>query len=142
MGSRQIRQLLALGHSSATALPKKSNEKFSKAKIIEALRHSRGMIAIAARVLGCGRQCIYDAIKRHPEINEVVAGERDLMIDTAELKLAEAITKGQPWAIAMSLKTIGRNRGYVERQENVNTDVSMEELLGFSHIKTPGNGAA
>lgn len=100
------------------------------------------MIAIAARVLGCGRQCIYDAIKRHPEINEVVAGERDLMIDTAELKLAEAITKGQPWAIAMSLKTIGRNRGYVERQENVNTDVSMEELLGFSHIKTPGNGAA
>jgi uncharacterized Fe-S cluster-containing MiaB family protein len=106
---------------------------------MDALRQSRGMIAVAARVLGCERQTIYNAIKRHPEINDVVAGERELFVDTAELKLIDAVSKGQAWAIALALKTVGRNRGYVERQENVNTDVSMEELLGYSHLKSNGS---
>ena len=72
-----------------------SNEKYSPAKIIEALQVSRGMIASAARLLGCTRQTIYDAVARHPEINNVVAGERELLLDRAELKLQEAIDAGE-----------------------------------------------
>jgi len=111
-----------------------SNEKYTAEKIIEALKTSRGMIAVAARVLGCDRKTIYNAIQRHPAINEVVAGERELMVDSAELKLIEAIHKGQSWAIAFCLKTQGRSRGYVERQETVNTVVSMADLVLMSHI--------
>ena len=93
-----------------------SNEKYSPAKIIEALQVSRGMIATAARLLGCTRQTIYDAIVRHPEINHVVAGERELMPDHAELKLQEAIDAGEGWAVRFFLSTQGQARGYIERQ--------------------------
>lgn len=93
-----------------------SNEKYSQAKIIKALRASRGMIAAAARMLGCTRQTIYDAIVRHPEINQVVAGERELMLDQAELKLQEAIDGGEGWAVRYFLSTQGQARGYIERQ--------------------------
>ena len=93
-----------------------ANEKYSPAKIIEALQASRGMIATAARLLGCTRQTIYDAIARHPEINHVVAGERELMLDSAELKLQEAVDRAEAWAIRYYLSTQGKSRGYVERQ--------------------------
>lgn len=92
-----------------------SNEKYSPAKMIEALRASRGMIATADQLLGCSRQTIYDAIARHPEINAVVAGERELMLDTAELKLQEAIEAGEGWAVKFKLVTQGQKRGYIER---------------------------
>jgi hypothetical protein len=94
-----------------------SNEKYSPEKIIEAMRASRGMIATAARLLGCSRQTVYDAIARHPEINSVVAGERELMLDNAELKLQEAIDNGESWAIRFYLSTQGQSRGYIERPQ-------------------------
>lgn len=92
-----------------------SNEKYSPEKMIEALRATRGMIATAAQLLGCSRQTIYDAIARHPEINSVVAGERELMLDTAELKLQEAIEAGEGWAVKFKLATQGQGRGYIDR---------------------------
>jgi hypothetical protein len=41
----------------------------------------------------------------------------------AEAKLMQAVDKGEQWAITMILRTLGRERGYVERQEvsNVTT---------------------
>ena len=107
-----------------------SNEKYSPAKIIEALRATRGMITTAARLLGCSRQTIYEAIARHPEINDVVSGERELMLDTAEKKLQEAVENGDSWAIRFYLATQGQNRGYIERQrgdEGTTYEIIIEE---------------
>jgi Bacterial regulatory protein, Fis family len=84
--------------------------------MIEALRASRGMIATTARLLGCTRQTIYDAILQHPEINNVVAGDRELMRDHAGLKLQEAVEAGEGWAVRFFLSTQGQARGYIERQ--------------------------
>lgn len=75
------------------------------------------MIAVAARVLGCNRQTIYTAKKRDPQISDVLDGERELFVDTAELKLIDAVSRGESWAITLTLKTLGRHRGYVERVE-------------------------
>ena len=36
---------------------------------------------------------------------------------------------GEPWAIQMTLKTIGKSRGYVERQEVTGADSSPIELI-------------
>ena len=85
--------------------------------MVEALRRSKGMVSVAARLIGCNRQTIYNAMERHPEIADAIAGERELLIDTAELKLVDSVTKGQPWAIAFYLKTQGRHRGYIEKRE-------------------------
>src|SRR2546422_853035 len=115
--SRQIRQSRLKVNGGAHRRKRWNNEKYTSATIIEALTKSKGMIAMAARLLGCTRQTIYDAISRHPEINDAVGGERELMLDVAEIKLAVAIQNGQPWAIRYYLSTQGKARGYIERQE-------------------------
>ena len=112
----------------------RSNEKYSSMKMIEALRASRGMIATAARLLGCSRQTIYDTIARHPEINSVVAGERELMLDTAELKLMEAVEDGEAWAVKFMLATQGQSRGYIEHPRGENED---NELAVIIDDRTP-----
>lgn len=88
------------------------------------------MVAVASRVLGCVRQTIYDAKKRDPKIDEVIQAERELFVDTAELKLIDAVSKGEPWAITLTLKTVGRHRGYIERVEQHHTGgMTLEELV-------------
>lgn len=107
----------------APALLEPTFEQFTPAQVIDALKRSKGMIAAAARtVLHCARMTIYNMIKRHPEILEALREEREIVLDEAELKLFRAIQDGQPWAIAMILKTKGRHRGYVERTEVVKGD--------------------
>ena len=107
----------------------RSNEKYSPEKIIEALKATRGMIATAARVLGCSRQTIYESIARHPEINAVVAGERDLMLDTAELRLMEAVEAGESWAVKFFLTTQGQVRGYIERPQKQEEDNTIRVFI-------------
>jgi len=48
------------------------------------------------------------------------------LLDATEEKLVAAIDNGEPWAIALVLKTLGKERGYVERQETVNKSETLE----------------
>ena len=50
-------------------------------------------------------------------IREAVDNARGELIDISEQKLRAAVMSGEPWAVAMVLKTLGKSRGYVERQE-------------------------
>jgi hypothetical protein len=86
-------------------------------QVVDSLRRSNGKIASAARRLGCDRQVIYRYLKKFPQIEEAVTEAREFQIDTTELKLFEAIKKGEPWAIVFHLKTQGRSRGYGTRQD-------------------------
>ena len=36
-------------------------------------------------------------------------------MDTAELSLYNAILRGEAWAVTLALKTLGRDRGYIEK---------------------------
>jgi hypothetical protein len=42
--------------------------------------------------------------------------------DIAELKLRQAVQKGEPWSIKYQLSTQGKKRGYIERQEITGED--------------------
>ena len=72
---------------------------------------------IAAQRLGCTLQTIRNYCERHPSVREVVEAHRGQMVDLAELKLWQSIQNGEAWGITLCLKTIGKDRGYVERQE-------------------------
>lgn len=86
-------------------------------RIIRALRETRGLIAVAARKLGCSRQTIYDRLEKSPEVREALKEARDHTTDVAEAALFRAIEAGEAWAVCFYLKTQGKARGYVERQE-------------------------
>lgn len=95
----------------------KKGRLLTKAAVMEALRKTHGLISPAAELLGVERKALYQAIKRH-QLEDFVRQMREEVIgDVAELKLFEAIKQGKPWAVALYLKTLGRHRGYVERQE-------------------------
>ncbi len=75
------------------------------------------MIARAARSLCCTPQTVRNYLERYPALAQVMAEERELIVDTAELKLHSAVRRGEPWAVCFTLKCLGKDRGYAERQE-------------------------
>ena len=101
---------------------RKGSVVYSDEAIIKAITLNRGLITRAAKTLGCTDVLIYQRRKLNPAIQQAIEAARESMLDTAEFKLGEALDKGEAWAICFTLKTIGKNRGYVERQEQTGKD--------------------
>lgn len=98
------------------------NEKFTSTQIIEALREKHGNLSAAARFLGCDRHTIKRYINQYPTVKAVADEERETLIDFAENQLFQQVKDGNITAIIFTLKTIGKHRGYVERQEVTGAD--------------------
>jgi hypothetical protein len=96
--------------------------KFTAEQIIDALGESHGMIAPAARSLGCSRDTIRRYLAEYAEIAQAIADEREATTDLAENKLRDAIIRGEAWAICFYLKCMAKDRGYVERGELTGTN--------------------
>lgn len=91
--------------------------KISNAKIIEALRETHGNFMLSAKKLGCSRVMIWSRVKKSEELQKVVEDEREGMVDIAEGALYSSLLNQDPWAVQFTLKTRGKDRGYVERVE-------------------------
>jgi|ERR1700738_1420369 len=91
--------------------------KYSDAQIIAALKAKKGLIFLAAKKLHCTPMTIHVRAAKNPLIRKTIENSREEIVDTAEEKLFESIKDKEAWAIGFALKTIGRNRGYVERSE-------------------------
>jgi hypothetical protein len=96
--------------------------RYTPQQVITALQYTRGMQYLAARKLGCSHETVRTYLNRFPEIQAALDLERGEMVDLAELKLWEALENGQPWAISLCLRTVGKARGYVERNELTGKD--------------------
>jgi hypothetical protein len=97
-------------------------EEYSKEEIAEAITAANGLISVAAQSLGCSRTTIYSAIKRWKYVQEALEDSRERTLDFAEGKLFQQIKKNNMTAIIFFLKTQGKSRGYVERQEITGAD--------------------
>jgi alanine-alpha-ketoisovalerate/valine-pyruvate aminotransferase len=104
-------------------------EKFTNTQIVEAVKSMNGMIYLAARQLCCTPQAIYNRMAKSATIREAVDDSRGEMVDISEQKLRAAVMNGEPWAVAMVLKTLGKSRGYVERQEVTGAESGPIELV-------------
>lgn len=94
-----------------------ATQKYTVEQITRALEESKGLISPAARALKCHPQTVRNYIKRHPTLEQAKNDEREKMIDVAEDALYKQIVNGDTTAIIFTLKTVGRDRGYVERRE-------------------------
>ena len=86
-------------------------------RMLDAIKKNGGAVYLAARELGCAPNTIYNRMEKVPAMKQAVEDARGEVVDYAEQKLRLAVLNGEPWAIGMTLKTIGKSRGYVERQE-------------------------
>lgn len=91
--------------------------KLTNDEIIKSLKRCRGLYYLCAEHLGVTKAKLAQRIVNDPELDAVAKDERGKMLDKAETKLMEAVEDGQQWAIQLMLRTLGRDRGYVERQE-------------------------
>lgn len=86
-------------------------------EIVAALKECKGLTYLASLQLGCNHNELDARVKGNDFLSSVCKGERGLIVDKAEAKLVEAMESGAKWAIELILKTLGKERGYVERQE-------------------------
>jgi DNA-binding transcriptional MerR regulator len=96
---------------------KRPYRKYSQEQMIKALEESRGLIAPAARALGCSRDTIRSYLEEYSAVAQAKLDQREAVTDMAENSLYEAIRRGEAWAVCFYLKCMAKDRGYVERAE-------------------------
>ena len=96
---------------------KQPYRKYTQEQVIEALEQSKGMIAPAARALGCSRDTIRTYLEEYTAVAQAKLDQREAVTDMAENALYAAILRGEAWAICFYLKCMARDREYVEKAE-------------------------
>jgi hypothetical protein len=91
--------------------------RYTSEQIIAALQATNGLVSLAAKKLGCSPQTIYKRAKNVQIVRQAIDDSRDELVDHAELALRAAVLDKEAWAVALVLRTLGKHRGYVERQE-------------------------
>jgi hypothetical protein len=91
----------------------------TKEAFIIAYKENFGNITIACEAAGVSRSSYNVWIKNDPEFAKKLAEiePEEIMLDFGEHKLMERIAKGDTLATMFLLKTKGKRRGYIERQE-------------------------
>jgi hypothetical protein len=93
------------------------NLTLKKEAMIKALEKSLGVVTSACRSVGISRTTHYEWLQTDTEYNKAVQSLSDLALDFAESKLHSLIEEGDTTATIFYLKTKGKQRGYIERQE-------------------------
>jgi hypothetical protein len=93
------------------------SERYTVKQVIEAITDNKGILSSAATALGCNRRTLQNYANRYPTVKEALDEAREAAIDHVESKLMGRIDSGDTTAMIFFLKTQGRNRGYIERQE-------------------------
>ena len=88
---------------------------------LEALEKSLGVVTTAVKQVGIARSTFYEWLK-DPEFKSEVDSIQDIALDFAESQLHKQIQDGNTSATIFYLKTKGKKRGYVERQEITGAD--------------------
>jgi hypothetical protein len=96
---------------------KSHGRKYSPAQVAASLTRNKGVVSVVAQQLGIARWSVYRYINQYEAVRRAYDDQRASMLDLAELKLHEAIARGEAWAIQFALKTIGKERGYAEKAD-------------------------
>ncbi len=104
-------------------------ERYTAQEVIDALE--RGYTCVGAgQLLGCSAETVRNYANKYPTVKQALQGKRRELVDLAEMSLRRAIVNGEGWAVALTLKTLGKEDGYVERAElNANIDGDLRIVI-------------
>lgn len=89
----------------------------TKKAMLQALEKSLGVVTTACKNVGISRETHYKWLREDDSYKESVDDLVNVALDFAETQLHKQISKGNPTSTIFYLKTKGKNRGYIERQE-------------------------
>lgn len=113
------------------------SKKKKKAKLLEYLRETSGIVAYACEKAGISRVTYYNWYKEDPEFALKADDIQELQIDFAEASLLKKIKNEDTTAIIFYLKTKGKDRGYSERREITGVDgkaIQISKELDFNNL--------
>jgi len=88
-----------------------------KKAMIEALEKTLGVVTTAAKMVGIERTTHYKWMENDAEYKANVDDVQNVVLDFAESALHKMVENHNPAATLFLLKTKGKKRGYIERQE-------------------------
>ena len=88
-----------------------------KEALLQALEKSLGVVTRACKQVGIGRATFYRWLDEDKNFKDNVNSIQEVALDFAESQLFNQIQDGSTAATIFYLKTKGKRRGYVERQE-------------------------
>jgi len=88
-----------------------------KESILKALESSLGVVTVACKSVDVPRSTFYKWLKEDEEFAKQVRDIENIALDFAESQLHSQIKDGSTSATIFYLKTKGKRRGYIERQE-------------------------
>tara|TARA_R100000231_G_scaffold59169_1_gene48654 strand:+ start:3856 stop:4206 length:351 start_codon:yes stop_codon:yes gene_type:complete len=108
-----------------------------KKAMLKSLEKNLGVVTSACKSVGISRQTHYNWLKDDAKYKAAVDELENVALDYAESKLHNQITKENPTAIIFYLKTKGKKRGYIERQE-----ISHEGIQTFTIEEIDGEDSS
>ena len=88
-----------------------------KDAVLKALEKTLGVVTTAVKSVGVARSTYYNWLNDDKEFAKAVKDIESVALDFAESQLHKQIGDGNTSATIFYLKTKGKKRGYVERQE-------------------------
>tara|TARA_R100000306_G_C4309478_1_gene109384 strand:- start:222 stop:599 length:378 start_codon:yes stop_codon:yes gene_type:complete len=88
-----------------------------KKDFLVSLKKNNGNISEACQSANIGRQTYYDWTEKDEAFKQDADDAQESLIDLAESKLMENIEDNDNTSIIFFLKTKGKKRGYIEKQE-------------------------
>jgi hypothetical protein len=119
--------------------PKVNKIAHTKKRLLEALEESLGVVTDACKIADVSRSAFYGYYNDDAEFKAAVDSIDDMAIDFAESQLHKQIKDGVPVSTIFYLKTRGKKRGYVEKQEVDHTTKGEKVNFGVQ-ITMPSNG--
>jgi hypothetical protein len=94
-----------------------NKEQHTVEEVIRAVRAAHGLKAPTARVLGVAYNTIVRYERKYPTVAQAIREEREKFKDFLEHAFQLRVERGDTTAIIFGLKTLCKDRGYVERVE-------------------------
>ena len=92
-------------------------ERYTAQEVIDALEKGYTCVG-AGQLLGCSAETVRNYANKYPTVKAALKAKRTELVDLAEMSLRRAIVAGEGWAVALTLKTLGKDEGYVECVQN------------------------
>lgn len=105
---------------------------FRASDFIDAIPGTGGIVSKIAAKVGCSWHTARKYIDNYPTIKQAYDDECERVLDAAESVVIKKITEEDEQTAKWYLKMKGSRRGYAQRRETVNLDLSQltEEQLG------------
>ena len=108
---------------------------YSEKHFLTAIEGSKGFISTIADNMGCAFTTVYQWQKKSKAVKDAIEDERIRGLDFAEGQLFTLMKEKNVAAVIFYLKTQGKGRGYVEKQELDFTQMIPETVNLYSYAK-------